>query len=124
MAFVIERFAYTMALAHITMGAESDSWVQRDAATLFPMASASVTTGCVYELFQLIPEVSIIARRQASEACNEGVLVPTLSDFKRLHTTIRSWQPTLADDIGNSCGKLINKPFSYEDLLDSYPAYP
>ena len=104
MAFMVERFAYIMALAHITMGAESDDWVQHDAAKLFPIAKASRTTGCVHEMFQLIPQVSIVARRRSSEASYQTSL-----EYDSLQAILQSWRPTSTDEIENKCGHLYQQ---------------
>ncbi|KAF3798174.1 Transcriptional activator protein UGA3 [Colletotrichum gloeosporioides] len=66
-AFLKERCAYIMTLAHISMGQESDQWVQDDIPQLFPMSEAEpesqFMSGCVHQLFGLVPIVSVVARR-------------------------------------------------------------
>ena len=53
-AFLIERYTYTMVLAHITMGPDSDQWVLDDTALLFPMMQNGLSgypgtmSGCVH----------------------------------------------------------------------------
>ncbi|RQM07481.1 hypothetical protein DH86_00002995, partial [Scytalidium sp. 3C] len=71
--FIIERYAYTAALANITLGAESDDWILDDMSLLLPIMknglgnSSSNMSGHIHELFQLIPTVSKLARKREAE---------------------------------------------------------
>jgi hypothetical protein len=106
--FLVERYAYTMCLAHITMGPSSDDWVLEDAGRLFSpeMENQWLKSGCVYELFQLIPQVSIFAQKQLfgqSEEHDQGV------QLFHLQSTITSWQPNLHDETHALCGSMYKQ---------------
>lgn len=98
-----------MVLAHITMGSESDDWVLHDAATLFPMMRALASSGCVHELFQLIPRVSILARQLAMETQLGVVSDCVLSEYMALRAIVSSWQPDSDDEIHSLCGRLYQQ---------------
>ncbi|CAM1504158.1 Fc.00g017490.m01.CDS01 [Cosmosporella sp. VM-42] len=104
-AFLIERYTYTITLAHISMGSESDEWVLDDAETLFPMMQVeppnvpgAISQGGVHELFQLIPKVAVLARQHRAE--KERGIAPIETTFKylSLQHTISSWRPTGKDE--------------------------
>ncbi|KAH8892821.1 hypothetical protein GQ53DRAFT_745851 [Thozetella sp. PMI_491] len=114
-AFLIERYTYSMILAHVTMGPEADSWVLDDAAALFPLlqetaVNSSAMLGCVHELFQLIPSVSILARRRQAELQSQSTgACETDAMFFGLYSTIQSWQPTSDDHVNNLCGRFYQQ---------------
>ncbi|KAH7140271.1 fungal-specific transcription factor domain-containing protein [Dactylonectria estremocensis] len=108
-AFVLERYAYTMTLAHITMGPESDGWVIDDLALVFPTIQNSPSSGCVHELFQQIPSVSIMARQWAAETRSGNVSDDTIIEYESLHFSISSWLPDSEDEIYRLCGLLYQQ---------------
>lgn len=104
-----------MILAHITMGADSDQWVLNDTALLFPMMQNAsnqypgAISGCVHELFYLIPKVSVLAR-EWRDGLRYGLDIEDLaSQYMRLHTTIATWQPTSTDEVHVLCGRLYQQ---------------
>ncbi|KAH6974298.1 fungal-specific transcription factor domain-containing protein [Ilyonectria sp. MPI-CAGE-AT-0026] len=108
-AFLVERYAYTMTLAHITMGSESDEWVVDDSALLFPAIPTSPSSGCVHELFQLIPKVSIVARQWIAESQSGVVSDDTIIEHERLQFVVSSWLPGSDDEIHCLCGRLYQQ---------------
>ncbi|KPM42695.1 hypothetical protein AK830_g3895 [Neonectria ditissima] len=108
-AFLVERYAYTMTLAHITMGSESDEWVVDDSALLFPAIQTSPSSGCVHELFQLIPRVSIISRRWAAERQAGLVADDAIIEHETLRFVVSSWHPGSDDEIHGLCGRLYQQ---------------
>lgn len=98
-----------MVLAHITMGAESDEWVVHDAATLFPMMQTSRSYGCVHELFQLIPTVTILARKMSEETKRGSASDDLMTEYLMLRSAISSWQPDSDDEVHSLCGKLYQQ---------------
>lgn len=98
-----------MTLAHITMGPESDEWVIDDSALLFPAIPTSPSSGCVHELFQLIPKVSIIARQWIIESQNGVVSDDTIIEHESLQFAVSSWLPGSDDEIHCLCGRLYQQ---------------
>jgi hypothetical protein len=112
-AFLIERYAYTIVLANISMGEESDSWVLDDVAQLFPLMKSSYagtlgsgTVGCVHELCQLIPTVSSLAKKRQKEESLGIESWQTISAYLSLYTTIMKWESTCTDELYTLCGKI------------------
>ncbi|RFU27346.1 hypothetical protein B7463_g9004, partial [Scytalidium lignicola] len=112
-AFLIERYAYTIVLANISMGEESDSWVLHDVAQLFPLMKSSYTgtlgsgtIGCVHELCRLIPTVSSLAMKRQKEESLGIESWETISTFLSLYTTIKKWESVCTDEFYTLCGKI------------------
>lgn len=115
-AFLVERYTYTMTLAHISMGPESDEWVLKDAAMLFPMmqnespevpgADADSISGGVHELFQLIPMISVLARHWRAETHLGIRLGHTITELSELRSAVASWQPSRDEGVRSLCGRL------------------
>ncbi|KAF7556932.1 hypothetical protein G7Z17_g1055 [Cylindrodendrum hubeiense] len=128
-SFLLERYAYTMTLAHITMGSESDQWVIDDSALLFPAIQTSPSSGCVHELFQLIPRVSIIARQWIAESRSGVVSDDTIIEHEMLQFTVASWLPESDDEIHCLCGRLYQQALlvylasSSASYMDTRPGY-
>ncbi|CAI0646569.1 unnamed protein product [Colletotrichum noveboracense] len=124
-AFLKERYAYIMTLAHISMGQESDLWVQEDIAHLFPTSRAEpeshFTSGCVHELFGLVPTVSVVARRTRDELRRGIGLGEAVIECWRLRSIILSWQPRSNDEVYRLCGQLYQQTLLVylESALDS-----
>ncbi|KAF4865664.1 hypothetical protein CGCSCA1_v013915 [Colletotrichum siamense] len=126
-AFLRERYAYIMTLAHISMGQESDLWVQEDIAQIFPTSKAEpeshFTSGCVHELFGLVPMVSVVARRTRNELRRGTGLVDATIECWRLRSIISSWQPRSDDEVYRLCGRLYQQTLLVylESALESEP---
>ena len=114
-AFLIERYTYTMVLAHITMGPDSDQWVLDDTALLFPMMQNGLSgypgtmSGCVHELFCLIPKVSILAREWRDGKLLGLDLEDVAAQYMSLHSIIASWEANSTDELHNLCGRLYQQ---------------
>lgn len=70
--FISELYAYTATLANVTLGIKSDDWISDDMALFLmtkngPTESSGKISGRIYELFQLIPAVSKLARKRETE---------------------------------------------------------
>ncbi|KAF5495274.1 hypothetical protein CGCS363_v009056 [Colletotrichum siamense] len=126
-AFLRERYAYIMTLAHISMGQESDLWVQEDIAQLFPTSKAEpeshFKSGCVHELFGLVPMVSVVARRTRDELRRGTGLVEATIECWRLRSIISSWQPRSDDEVYRLCGLLYQQTLLVylESALETVP---
>ncbi|KAL3294100.1 C6 transcription factor [Colletotrichum asianum] len=126
-AFLRERYAYIMTLAHISMGPESDHWVQEDIAQLFPKSQAEpenqLMSGCVHGLFGLVPMVSVVARRTRDELRRGMGLGEATIECWRLRSIISSWQPGSDDEVYSLCGRLYRQTLLVylESALESEP---
>ncbi|KAK2769481.1 C6 transcription factor [Colletotrichum kahawae] len=129
-AFLNERYAYIMTLAHISMGQESDQWVQDDIAQLFPTSQAEpeihMISGCVHELFGLVPMVSVVARRTRDELQQGIGLGEAVIECWRLRSIISSWRPRSDDEVYRLCGQLYQQTLLVylESALESEPGRP
>lgn len=104
---MIERYAYTIALAHITMGVESDKWVMDDCTSLFSISDAEsngASPSCIHSLFQLIPKVTILARKRTLEQRYGHQPWETISEDIKLQNAITNWSPVSQVKINISCG--------------------
>lgn len=113
--FIIERYAYTAALANITLGAESDDWILDDMSLLLPIMknglgnSSSNMSGHIHELFQLIPTVSKLARKREAEGLLQLESWDTISSFISLRTKILSWKSNVSDEVHSMCGRIYQQ---------------
>lgn len=114
-SFLVERYTYTMILAHITMGSTSDEWVLDDTVLLFQLMRGALVespgslSGCVHELFEIIPRVSVFAKQ-----CNASSSAPQVSaerhaEYAELTRAAASWRPRAGDDIEAVCGKIYQQ---------------
>lgn len=114
-AFLAERFAYMMTLSHISMGPKSDQWVLDDTAKLFLLMQTyspdyhGAMSGCVHELFRLIPRVSILARRRRDEIDSGTGSWDTMNEYLELHAVISNWEPKSTDQTHIACGTLYQQ---------------
>ncbi|KAH0431919.1 C6 transcription factor [Colletotrichum camelliae] len=128
-AFLKERYAYIMTLAHISMGQESDQWVQDDIAQLFPTSQAEpeihMISGCVHELFGLVPMVSVVARRTRDELQQGIGLGEAVIECWRLRSIISAWRPRSDDEVYRLCGQLYQQTLLVylESALESEPGH-
>ncbi|CAH0057597.1 unnamed protein product [Clonostachys solani] len=125
-AFLIERYMYTMTLAHITMGSESDEWVLNDGNILYPMLESSP----IHALFKLIPRVSVLSRHWAAETQAGSVSDSLFREKEELYTLISSWEPNSREINYTLCGivyqqallvYLASIPEGNREALSGYP---
>ncbi|VUC35487.1 unnamed protein product [Clonostachys rosea] len=125
-AFLIERYMYTMTLAHITMGSESDEWVLNDSNVLYPMLQSSP----IHALFKLIPKVSVLSRQWAAESQMGSVSDSLLREKEELYTLVSSWEPDSREINYTLCGivyqqallvYLASIPEADQEALPRYP---
>lgn len=114
--FLIERVSYMITLARVSMGRTTNQVILDDTAILFsaihstPAAEASVNSGCVHDLFLLIPRVSALAHRGFDEILSGGQYAPeTVIEYKNLLSSVWSWNPNSGDEIYNSCGRVYQQ---------------
>lgn len=114
--FLIERVSYMITLAHVSMAETTDQSALDDTAVLFstipsiPIAEGSVSSGCVHDLFRLIPRVSAVAHQGFDEIRSAGQFAPqTAIEYEDLIRSVLSWKPSSSDEIYNSCGRIYQQ---------------
>ncbi len=116
--FLTERYLYTLILAHITMGPESDSWVLEDAELLLRgMESNSpqqpgLVFGCVHELFQFIPSISILVRKRQAEDHAGICSAEIAAGYTKLYAKVSLWSSKSTDPMYTLCGILYQYALS------------
>ncbi|OBT81378.1 hypothetical protein VE02_10233 [Pseudogymnoascus sp. 03VT05] len=111
--FLIEYYSYVSVLSNITLGADSDSWIHEDASLFFPLiaarggSSSGMMCGNIHELFQLIPQVSSVARKRIEEQNHHGTLSwEVQSSYLSLRQMILAWRSNSDDEEIIVCGKI------------------
>jgi hypothetical protein len=114
--FLTERVSYMITLAQISMGNNSDQSVLDDTALLFstiyttPHIKGSSSSGCVHDLFYLIPRISAAAHRGSTEIESLAQLTPeTVAEYESLLRLVSSWKPSTNDDLYNLCGRVYQQ---------------
>lgn len=113
-AFLIETYAYTIILSDIsidTMHGETN--MLEDAELLLHSMEdcpESTTYGYPVELFQLIPEVSVLVKKRQHELDLSGSISnDTLCEISHLGEIIRRWKPSSASSSSIICAKIYQQ---------------
>ncbi|ETS86553.1 hypothetical protein PFICI_00381 [Pestalotiopsis fici W106-1] len=114
--FLVERVSYMITLAHVSLGSTHDQSILNDTAVLFssihsmPLIQGSSSSGCVHDLFWLIPQVSAIAHRASNEIRSVAQFTPEIiAEYQSLLCSVSSWEPKSGDEIYNSCGRVYQQ---------------
>lgn len=131
-SFLIERVSYMITLAHVSMDTTFDQSILDDTTMLFsrirsmPLVKGNISSGCVHDLFWMIPRVSAVARRGSNEIRSAAQYSSeTITEYQSLLYSISSWKPRGIDEIYNSCGKVYQQALlAYIASVFEHPASP
>lgn len=111
-AVLIELYVYMSMTSNIVMEEDWAQMLQSDLPYLLPVKTQGDTSpgmlcGIAHDLFKLIPEVFILARRRDDEEKLRGTASwQTTSACISLHSIISRWKPDSLDEYTSAGGKL------------------
>ena len=107
---LVDIYTYIIITCNITFGIKTDNWVSDDAELLLPLVRTSKMCSCAPELFRLIPLVSTLSQRMASERESLGFCSwKTISSVLSTRSTLHHWSSMSSDSETVACSRIYQQ---------------